>query len=539
MPPGGNLGKVNGFQLLKFLGKGTFGAVYQAKREEDGKIYAIKKVDTRRMGAKDRAEAVNEIRVLASIVGPHVITFHEAFVEADILYIVTEFATHGDLFGFLNNAKRRGQLAESTIWTLFIQMCLGVQTLHEKNILHRDLKGANVFMCANNFVKLGDLGVSKVLKHQDALARTQVGTPYYVAPEIWRNRPYNSKCDIWSLGCMLYELCTFRPPFEAQSMEGLARNIMKGKFSPIPPGYSKDLQAVVARMLVVDPERRSSIEEILALPAVQSRLGSLPSPPTDAEMAAPMDVDLCRTIVVPRKFNDLTKNLPAARYETPLATPQVGQGAAPAMGPRVPQKAGQADILKPVAESGESGGGWAPAPVQHSRIPQPAPRTAQQQPHPSQQQQQQQQHRVQEYRSAYRQQASGVPPPQRQRVPGVQPSVAPGVRLPAVPGAAPRRPPSSQSGGSEIRVHYHNPRGPPPYNRADSKGSIYRSNPSNAGYNPVTHQDSKYSLAGGNYPPRYAPQQHQSRLSHLHSGAQAAYVAPPGNRRRAPPVRYY
>ena len=213
------LGRVNGFTLLKFLGKGTFGAVYQARREEDGRTYAIKKVDTRRMGSKERAEAVNEIRVLASVAGPHVITFYEAFVEADILYIITEYATHGDLFNYLKGARRRGQLAESTIWSLFIQMCLGVRTLHDKNILHRDLKAANVFMCSSSYLKLGDFGVSKVLKSSEALARTQVGTPYYVSPEVWRNKPYNSKCDMWSLGCLLYELCTYRPPFEAESME--------------------------------------------------------------------------------------------------------------------------------------------------------------------------------------------------------------------------------------------------------------------------------------------------------------------------------
>ena len=182
------LGNVRDFELLKFLGKGTFGAVYQARRAEDKKIYAIKKVDTRRMSTKERTESVNEIRVLASISGPHVITFFEvsqadtsrrharpgphpvslahnhdactharthacnpsnlrapaaapqAFVDADILYIVTEFATHGDLLGYLKNAKRNGQLPEATVWALFIQMCLGVQSLHDKNILHRDLK---------------------------------------------------------------------------------------------------------------------------------------------------------------------------------------------------------------------------------------------------------------------------------------------------------------------------------------------------------------------------------------------------------------
>lgn len=210
-PQRGQLGRINGFQLLKFLGKGTFGAVYQARREADGKIYAIKKVDTRKMTAKERAEAVNEIRVLASVSGEHVITFYEAFVEQDILYIVTEFATHGDLMQLLKNKRRAGHLPEATVWSYFIQMCLGIKAMHDNNILHRDLKAANVFMCSPSYLKLGDLGVAKVLKHDQALASTQVGTPYYVAPEVWRNKAYNSKCDMWSLGCLL---CACRRPLE-------------------------------------------------------------------------------------------------------------------------------------------------------------------------------------------------------------------------------------------------------------------------------------------------------------------------------------
>ena len=320
-PSRGPLGKINGFQLLKFLGKGTFGAVYQARREADGKIYAIKKVDTRKMTAKERAEAVNEIRVLASVAGEHVITFYEAFVEQDILYIVTEFAGQSDLLQLLKTKRRAGHLPEATVWSFFIQMCLGVKTMHDNNILHRDLKAANVFMCSSSYLKLGDLGVAKVLKHDQALAstqvrdyapptplaracmlllaqparpspsssphhlsplhplapppssplrsrstatRVQVGTPYYVAPEVWRNKPYNSKCDMWSLGCLLYELCTYRPPFEAESMEGLARKVMKGRYEPIPNFYSQALRTTLSKLLVVEPNYRSSVNDILS-----------------------------------------------------------------------------------------------------------------------------------------------------------------------------------------------------------------------------------------------------------------------------------
>ena len=118
-------------------------------------------------------------------------------------------------------------------------------------------------MFSNSYLKLGDFGVSKVLKTNEQLARTQVGTPYYVAPEVWRNKPYNAKCDMWSLGCLLYELCTYRPPFEAESMEGLARKVMKGRYEAIPSFYSQALRTTLSKLLVVEPNFRSSVNDIL------------------------------------------------------------------------------------------------------------------------------------------------------------------------------------------------------------------------------------------------------------------------------------
>ena len=336
----GNLGQINGFQLLKFLGKGTFGAVYQARREADGKIYAIKKVDTRKMSTKERAEAVNEIRVLASLAGDHLITFYEAFVEQDVLYIVTEFASQGDLLQLLKNKRRAGHLPESLVWSYFLQMCLGIKTMHDNNILHRDLKAANVFMCSNTRLKLGDLGVAKVLKHEQALASTQVGTPYYVAPEVWRNKPYNAKCDMWSLGCLLYELCTFRPPFEAESMEGLARKVMKGRYDQIPANYSQALRTTLSKLLVVEPNFRSSVNDILNTQIVQEKMRDLEKAIAANDHPPAEGIDIVKTIQVPRRFNDLTKNLPPSRYDQPmgLSPPMEDASAKPMAGPPVPAR---------------------------------------------------------------------------------------------------------------------------------------------------------------------------------------------------------
>ena len=110
---------------------------------------------------------------------------------------------------------------------MLIETTRALRILHEKNIFHRDLKSANVFMNRNGSSKLGDLNVSKVAKK--GLLYTQTGTPYYASPEVWRDEPYDIKSDIWSLGCVLYEMITLKPPFQASSMKGLFKRVCAGK----------------------------------------------------------------------------------------------------------------------------------------------------------------------------------------------------------------------------------------------------------------------------------------------------------------------
>ena len=106
-------------------------------------------------------------------------------------------------------------LSEAKIWKFFIEMCLGLQYLHANRILHRDIKTINMFLAKDDKIKIGDLGVARELNHTANMAHTVVGTPYYLSPELCEEKPYNNKSDIWSLGCVLYEMCTLRHPFEA------------------------------------------------------------------------------------------------------------------------------------------------------------------------------------------------------------------------------------------------------------------------------------------------------------------------------------
>ena len=205
---------LNDFIVGKFLGKGAFGSVCLVTRKADKKIYAMKSINIGKLDQNQREASLNEIRILASLNHPNIIGYKEAFYDENsrTLNIIMEYADDGDInHKIQENLKRRLQFEESQVWEWIIQLLKGLKYLHDNKIMHRDLKCANIFLMKNGLVKIGDLNVSKITKSN--MARTQTGTPYYIAPEIWKDKPYDYKCDIWSLGCIIYEICTSRPPF--------------------------------------------------------------------------------------------------------------------------------------------------------------------------------------------------------------------------------------------------------------------------------------------------------------------------------------
>ena len=183
-----------------------------------------------------------------------------------------EYADDGDIAHKIKeNLKRRLRFDESTLWEWIIQLLEGLKYLHDNKIMHRDLKCANIFLMKNGQIKIGDLNVSKLAKNN--MAQTQTGTPFYLSPEIWKDQPYDYKCDIWSVGCIIYELCTSRPPFRGTSMKELSHNVLTGYYLPI-SGFSNDMRDIIAKMLVVDPKRRASTDELLNCEIIKKRIKS-------------------------------------------------------------------------------------------------------------------------------------------------------------------------------------------------------------------------------------------------------------------------
>ena len=159
-----------------------------------------------------------------------------------------ELAENGDLAGRIKQKiAAREHFYEYEIWRIGNDIFSGIEALHEKKIIHRDIKPANIFFSKFDLAKIGDMNVSLVMKSN--LAYTQIGTPFYASPEIWNDEPYSYECDIWSLGCVLYEMCTLRRPFEAQDMDRLYYKIRNCLYEPIPMRFSPDLSNFIGRCL--------------------------------------------------------------------------------------------------------------------------------------------------------------------------------------------------------------------------------------------------------------------------------------------------
>ena len=253
------------FKIEKVLGKGSFGSVYLVTRKKDKKIYAIKTVILEKLNKKEQENSVNEVRILASINHPNVIGYKEAFWndKESSLNIVMEYADDGDLQTKIQRMRKEGGMFnEDLIWSYSIQMIEGLKALHDKKIMHRDLKSANIFLVKEKHqCKLGDMNVSKVIK--DKFLFTQTGTPYYASPEVWNDVPYSYKSDLWSIGCVIYELCALHPPFNGKDLDELYVNVCNGKVERINKIYSDDLWKMILMLLQVDVNKRVDCDTFL------------------------------------------------------------------------------------------------------------------------------------------------------------------------------------------------------------------------------------------------------------------------------------
>ncbi|NXW15685.1 NEK4 kinase, partial [Circaetus pectoralis] len=258
--------------FLRAVGKGSYGEVSLVRHQQDSKQYVIKKLNLKNASNRERKAAEQEAQLLSQLKHPNIVTYRESWQGEDgLLYIVMGFCEGGDLYHKLKEQKGK-LLPENQVVEWFVQIAMALQYLHEKHILHRDLKTQNVFLTRTNIIKVGDLGIARVLENQYDMASTLIGTPYYMSPELFSNKPYNYKSDVWALGCCVYEMATLKHAFNAKDMNSLVYRIIEGKLPPMPKDYSPQLVEIIRTMLSKKPEERPSVKSILRQPYIKHQI---------------------------------------------------------------------------------------------------------------------------------------------------------------------------------------------------------------------------------------------------------------------------
>ena len=202
------------YQRLKTIERGTFGDVWKVKSKHvfgsEDIEFVMKEV---RFSDQERNYGKQELEILKQCSHDNIVQFIESFFEEGKLLIVMEFCRGGDLMKRIKKQKPNQYFPESKVIDFFKQIASGTAYIHSKKILHRDLKPSNIFISSDNHLKIGDFGLSKRHKNTMSMANTLVGTTIYIAPEIYGGVPYNEKADVWSLGCIFYELGSLKPAF--------------------------------------------------------------------------------------------------------------------------------------------------------------------------------------------------------------------------------------------------------------------------------------------------------------------------------------
>eukprot|EP00058_Branchiostoma_floridae_P026916 XP_002612407.1 hypothetical protein BRAFLDRAFT_121964 [Branchiostoma floridae] len=310
---------LNRYVVEKKLGSGNFGTAYLVRdmktKTADGEWKVLKEISVGDLAPDETVGAMHEAKLLSKLEHPGIVKFHDSFLEKENFCIVTEFCEGGDLDNVSSEYRKRNTTpAPEQVMEWFIQLLLAVQHMHERKVLHRDLKAKNIFM-KNNVIKVGDFGISRILMGTSDMATTFTGTPYYMSPEVLKHEGYNSKSDIWSIGCILYELCCLKHAFEGQSLMAVMYKIVEGKTPSLPDTYPKELNDILARILMKDPAKRPSAADLLTTPYIAKQIEALKIKMSDMKITVSVNKmhaqaeaqDIKRALLEKQKLGDMRR----------------------------------------------------------------------------------------------------------------------------------------------------------------------------------------------------------------------------------------
>lgn len=251
------------------------------QQQQEEKYVALKRIKFYEIqNSKMRMDCIKEVKLLQQLNHPNIINYSISFIERNELYIVLELADGGDLSKLIKYFQRRHEyLSEKIITKYFSQVCLAVRYIHSKRILHRDIKPANIFMTSDGCVKLGDFGLGRFFGQNTRDAHSYVGTFYYMSPERIRESGYDFSSDVWSLGCVLYELITLFSPFSVShnktnysgtfigyqvtdSLQWIIDRILRGEYPSLEKfsSISRELRQLAIKCLSLKPEDRPDMD---------------------------------------------------------------------------------------------------------------------------------------------------------------------------------------------------------------------------------------------------------------------------------------
>ncbi|OEH74142.1 NEK kinase [Cyclospora cayetanensis] len=272
-----SMSRRNHYELLKCIGEGAYGRAYLAT-DTNGNTVVAKVIDVGRVPQKERMACIDEVKLLAALDHPFIVRYLDSYVEGQSLHIVMSFCDGGDLAGLLRAREdQNAPLPEKQIIRWLAQLLMAVKYTHQNKIIHRDIKSQNIFIEKNNRLRLADFGISKALESTQAQAKTFIGTPYYLSPELCKGSPYGPSSDVWAVGCVAFEMATFRTPFhQAKNLADLCYRICNAEIrfpSRVPPTFFGFVLPLCHVFLVLCyiwcPTARASAAKILEMPMMQ------------------------------------------------------------------------------------------------------------------------------------------------------------------------------------------------------------------------------------------------------------------------------